>query len=174
MWTLRQPYNGGYPLRLIQWTCDMLNGSVAAAKRLGCSAEAIVAQAALESGWGQYSIGNNVFGIKTAGVKPWTGKTREVVTREWSPVRGSYFITDSFRVYDKVQGSIDDHTDWLIENTRYANLIDTDDTISDDQYFQLLQADGYATDPNYAATLHDMKASVLLVERYLVQTPETL
>lgn len=169
IWVVTQPIVTTLRPGLIEWTCMMLNASQVAARRLGCSPEAIVAQAALESDWGRLSIGNNVFGIKTAGAKPWTGQTREVTTREWSEERGSYFITDSFRVYDSVQGSIDDHTDWLLENKRYANLVDINDSLSDDDYFLLLQQDGYATDPNYASTLHLMLKSVEIAKNHLHQ-----
>jgi flagellum-specific peptidoglycan hydrolase FlgJ len=38
---------------------------------------------------------------------------------------------------------------------------------NDEAYFAALQADGYATDPNYAHSLMDMLASVQSLEKHM-------
>src|SRR5690349_995806 len=75
-------------------------------------ASVTLAQAALESAWGRSAPGNNLFGIKGNGQQQ---ETKEFVNGKWITV------VDGFRVYDDWLGSIHDHSQFLIENPRYAN-----------------------------------------------------
>jgi len=114
-----------------------------------------MAQAALETGWGK-SIetgNNNMFGIKAQGVKTpyWSGNTIVANTREViDGVSAQYNL--AFRQYATVADSIRDHTYFLQSNPRYkANGVFAATTPEDQ--CRALQTAGYATDPNYAATL---------------------
>lgn len=143
-------------VRLIR---EWLAAAAPTAAKIGCSPSAIVAQAILESGWGAHSIGNNIFGIKASG--GWTGATRRVLTRE--VINGeSVMMYDDFRDYPTLADSFADHFAFLQNNPRYAahGVFDPNDEKSDYEYFLALQAAGYATDPNYADRLMDVKATV--------------
>lgn len=116
-----------------------------------------IAQAILESGWGDSQLAkeaNAIFGIKAGA--GWEGKKYLKQTSEYQ--NGQYVTVQSyFRAYDSWDESIVDHTNFLIGNKRYNNLVGVRDYA---QYCQLLQSDGYATAPNYAETL------IELIEKY--------
>lgn len=155
-WKSTKTYSDPRLQRLADWTAMMLGAAEGTALAIGCSPEAIVAQAALESAWGAASIGNNVFGIK-AGLG-WTGARHAVWTRE--VIDGQeVVIQDWFRDYPSVQASIEDHFAFLRDNGRYraAGVFDAK---TDLQYFQALQRAGYATDPHYADRLMDVLRTV--------------
>ena len=110
-----------------------------------------MAQAALETGWGKSVKGNNMFGIKAAGQKTpyWSGNSVIANTREViDGISGQYNL--SFRAYPTVADSIRDHTYFLQGNKRYLNVFSA--PTPEDQA-RALQSAGYATDPNYAASL---------------------
>ena len=114
-----------------------------------------VAQAILESGWGQSALStqaHNLFGIKGSYNGQYvTMQTREVYNGQ------SYYIYDNFRKYANNSESVEDHGNFLYSNSRYANLL------GDQSYASVarkLQSDGYATDPSYASSL------IKLVEMY--------
>lgn len=133
-----------------EWTANMLNGSFKTSLLIGCSPSAIVAQAAHETGWGESAIGNNVFGIKAD--RSWKGAVLERPT--WEVINGKVVhIVAAFRDYPTLADGIEDHFKFLRDNKRYADVFDPDGTMSDHEYFRRLQADGYATDPNYADRL---------------------
>jgi len=125
-----------------------------ASRRTGMPAPLILAQAALETGWGRREIptadgGNshNLFGIK-AGAN-WDGPTTEVVTHEYINGRRTRMV-DSFRVYDSYAEAFADHGRLIGENPRYAPVLQAADA---KQAAQALQNGGYATDPAYADKL---------------------
>jgi len=111
-----------------------------------------LAQAALESGWGESSLAkkyNNFFGIKAN--KSWTGKKVVLNTRE--EVNGqSDYINAAFRVYDSPRDSFFDRTNFLIENQRYAKA-GVFDSMTPEEQAQKLKAAGYATASNYAQSI---------------------
>lgn len=146
------------------WCAKMLDSAEPSAKLIGCSPEAIVAQAAQETGWGRASIGHNIFGIKTG--SGWTGKKQLVTTREWN---GTAYVTiqDWFRDYDTYEECFEDHFKFLKDDTRYASVFDPDNTKSDTYFFQQLQVDGYATDPNYAYNLGLVLKTVQMFEMHM-------
>jgi flagellum-specific peptidoglycan hydrolase FlgJ len=79
--------------------------------RTGVLASITIAQAILESASGRSAPGNNLFGIKGKGQQL---DTREFVNGEWITVK------DGFRVYNSWSDSVRDHSDFLLENSRYA------------------------------------------------------
>lgn len=102
----------------------------------------IIAQAALETGWGRYVKGNNYFGIK--------GEGQDFQTHEYiNGVRVT--LVDSFRKYQSLADSFRDYGYFLRNNPRYDPCFaHTDDPR---QFAKALQKAGYATDPTYADKL---------------------
>lgn len=164
---LARPYADQELNRRATWVASMLNAAPLTARRIGCSPEAIVAQAALETGWGRSAIGNNVFGIKAD--RGWRGLVaRDVPT--WENIGGNVvYIRADFRDYATLEEGIADHFDFLHRNGRYAaaGVFDPDDTKSDHDYFAALARAGYATDPDYASKLDAMLQSVEIVKTRL-------
>lgn len=107
-----------------------------------------VAQAILESGWGQAAPGNNLFGIKGS----YNGQSIRLQTREVYNGR-SVYIYDNFRAYPSLSESVEDHGRFLAVNSRYNNLRGDTNYIS---VTNKLHLDGYATDPNYAYSLQNL------------------
>jgi hypothetical protein len=143
-----------------EWVAKLMPGAEPTAHKLGISPEAIIAQAALETGWGRSAIGNNIFGVKAHGA--WKGKTQDVAT--WEDTNGSapggeVQIIDRFRDYDTVADSFADHFRFLEENSRYAKA-GVFAKAGDEAYFMALQRAGYATDPAYAAKLASILRTV--------------
>lgn len=112
--------------------------------RSGVPASITLAQGMLESGNGESKLAtqaNNHFGIKCH--KGWEGKT----IHHDDDARG-----ECFRVYDSVEESYRDHSDFLRYRDRYKFLFDLDRTDYKGWAYGLKKA-GYATDPSYAAKL---------------------
>ena len=157
MYVVAKPYTDPGMQKKLEWVARMLDASKASAAKIGCSPEAIVAQAAQETGWGRSAIGNNVFGIKAS--PGWKG--RVVMQPTWEVENGAVVhIVAPFRDYPTLADGIEDHFQFLKNNSRYKNVFDHDNTMSDLEYFRRLAADGYATDPNYAQRLSDVLAAV--------------
>lgn len=146
--------NSGDKARM-EWVAKLMPGAEPTARKLGISPEAIIAQAALETGWGKSAIGNNIFGIKAAG---WNGKTQSVLT--WEHINGQNVqIMDEFRDYDSIADSFADHFSFLEKNSRYKKA-GVFEAKGDVEYFEALQRAGYATDPAYAAKLSSILNTV--------------
>lgn len=122
------------------------------AAELGVDPRLLVAQAALETGWGRSIIRNsdgtsshNLFNIKAH--RSWTGPVTTVRTREYLGGAAT-MVRDAFRSYDSFEASFRDYVDFLKTNPRYRQaLAQTHDPAS---FARSLQAAGYATDPGYA------------------------
>ena len=132
-----------------------------AAKRLNVAPEAIVAQAALETGWGAHvpqrrdgSSSYNLFGIKAG--SSWGGDSVVKATLEFE-AGAAHREHARFRAYDDVAQNLDDYSDLLASNPRYAAVRDKGGDIGG--FADALQASGYATDPAYAAKLKRVAAS---------------
>lgn len=145
-------------------------------EKTGISALAILAQGALESGWGQKVHGNALFGIKdTDGIN---GNEILITTTEILSTPNAkfpkilsivpfkskgrimyrYTVQDYFRKYDSPEDSLTDHANFILTNKRYAKalLVKHDPNLFVDE----LAKAGYATAPNYAIVLRDMIKSV--------------
>ncbi|WP_148253889.1 flagellar assembly peptidoglycan hydrolase FlgJ [Aidingimonas lacisalsi] len=126
----------------------------AASDKTGVPAEVILAQAALETGWGRREIpradgGNshNLFGIKAG--SQWQGKTTDIATTEY--VDGeARSVRDRFRVYDDFESAFTDYARLIGDNPRYADVLTAS---SPEAAARELQSAGYATDPAYADKL---------------------
>ena len=134
---------------------SVAQGAINGWTKYGVLPSVTVAQAILESGWGQSALStqaHNLFGIKGSYNGQYvTMQTREVYNGQ------SYYIYDNFRKYANNSESVEDHGNFLYSNSRYANLLDDQSYAS---VARKLQADGYATDPSYASSL------IKLVEMY--------
>ena len=122
-----------------------------AAKMLGVDPSILVAQAALETGWGQHIIqradgesSHNLFNIKVG--KNWAGSRAMVDVLEYED-GVAVKKRDGFRAYGSYQESIDDYVALLKSNPRYSNALKHGD--NPEYYINALQDAGYATDPRY-------------------------
>lgn len=123
-----------------------------AASKLNLAPEALLAQAALETGWGRHVMqhrqgdsSHNLFGIKAD--SRWQGDKVQVSTLEYRD--GVALKTRAnFRAYDSFEQSFSDYVDFLQRNPRYRAALSK--TADPEAYFSALQDAGYATDPAYA------------------------
>ena len=135
-----------------------------AAEELGVSPLVLVAQAALETGWGNAVIPHangvssyNLFNIKAG--SDWSGKT--VTKHSLEYVDGvAQRERSTFRAYDSYAESFKDYVDFLRSNSRYITALKHDGDAAD--FIHGLHDAGYATDPNYAnKVLNIMQRDVL-------------
>ncbi|EMC0022912.1 flagellar assembly peptidoglycan hydrolase FlgJ [Enterobacter cloacae] len=144
-----KPAEGAHP-----FIARLLRPAQAAAQQSGLHPHLILAQAALESGWGKREIpaadgrpSHNLFGIKATG--DWRGKTTEITTTEY--INGvKQKVKAAFRVYDSYEHALSDYAKLLTKNPRYRGVAQS---ASPEQGAKALQAGGYATDPAYAKKL---------------------
>lgn len=127
-----------------------------AARRLGVDARALLAQAALETGWGQRvprnadgSSSHNLFGVKAGA--GWDGARATALTVEFDGLVAQR-RTQSFRSYLSVEDSVNDFTRLLAGTPRYAQALAQGGSAA--AYARSLAAAGYATDPDYASKIN--------------------
>lgn len=145
-------------------------------EKTGISSIAILAQAALESGWGKAAVGNMYFGVKdTDGVN---GNEQLLTTTEYSrrsdlkfpeiisvePVLRNgqkyfkYRVMDYFRKYNSPEECFTDHANFFLRNPRYSEALKVK---GDPKLFiDAIAKAGYATDPNYSALLKSVAYSI--------------
>lgn len=128
-----------------------------ASQQSGVPHHLILAQAALESGWGQRQIRRengepsyNVFGVKASG--NWKGPVTEITTTEYENGEAKK-VKAKFRVYSSYFEALSDYVGLLTRNPRYAAVTRA---ASAELGAQALQDAGYATDPEYARKLTNM------------------
>ena len=133
-----------------------------AAKSLGTSAEVLIAQSALETGWGQKvvrrndgTMSHNLFNIKAD--KRWQGDKTSVNTLEFEKGIAVQQKAD-FRMYDNLEQSFSDFVSFIGQGERYqdARKVAAEPT----QFIRALQKAGYATDPQYANKVINVMKSV--------------
>ena len=134
----------------------------------------ILAQSALETGWGDKAPGNMMFGVKASKNTP-ENKRQLITTREVLPSINHNFpqvisitkrsdglythiVKDWFRKYETPEESFTDHANFFFENKRYAKALE----VRDNPYLfaEEVAKAGYATDPNYANTLKSVIKSI--------------
>ncbi|OLU32680.1 flagellar rod assembly protein/muramidase FlgJ [Pseudomonas sp. PA15(2017)] len=130
----------------------MLPMAEKAAAKLGVDPTYLVAQAALETGWGKSIIKQgdgsssyNLFGIKTHNT--WDGDSARVMTIEYQNGKAVKEAA-SFRSYESFAHSFEDYVSFLQNNGRYEKALSS--TANPEQFARELQKAGYATDPQYA------------------------
>jgi flagellar protein FlgJ len=126
-----------------------------ASKMTGIPAKFMLAQAALETGWGKKEIvtrdgrsAHNLFGIKATG--NWTGKVVEATTIEYINGKPQKRV-EKFRAYDSYADAFKDYANLLRSNPRYEKVLASAQDAHGFAYG--LQRAGYATDPHYAEKL---------------------
>ncbi|HEY5806779.1 MAG TPA: flagellar assembly peptidoglycan hydrolase FlgJ, partial [Povalibacter sp.] len=131
---------------------QMLPHAQAAARELGVDPHALLAQAALETGWGKSVPCNaagecsfNLFGIKAGG--SWPGATVNVPTLEFEEGVAVRKV-DRFRAYESPADSFRDYARLIRNNPRYENALNAGSDVAG--FAAALQSGGYATDPDYA------------------------
>jgi flagellar protein FlgJ len=121
-----------------------------AARKLGVDPKVLLAQAALETGWGRHimqrrdgSSSHNLFGIKADG--RWSG---DEVSHRTVEFRHGVLQREqaSFRAYTSPGHSLADYAEFIRNNPRYEDALGSDDPR---RYVMELQRAGYATDPAY-------------------------
>jgi peptidoglycan hydrolase FlgJ len=132
-----------------------------AAGALGLDPMGMLAQAALETGWGQRmprnadgSLSHNMFGIKAG--DEWTGArasadTMEVTNGVATPRR------TTFRAYGSIEESVNDFASLLKNSPRYRDVIAAGGNAG--AYVASMGKSGYATDPEYANKLNQILRS---------------
>ncbi len=121
-------------------------------EKLGVPFQVVIAQAALETGWGQKIIkdqqgssSNNLFNIKAD--ERWAGQQIQKDTLEFE--EGAMVKKSSpFRAYQSLKDSVNDYINFLSGNDRYKDALQNSTNV--EQFLHGLQKAGYATDPQYA------------------------
>lgn len=121
------------------------------AQKLGTSPNAILAVAALETGWGRATIkdehGNdshNLFGIKATGSDNRYATTLTTEFVEGNPQK----LQARFKTFDSPADAVEGFADFILSNPRYSNALKH--AGDPEKFLQELQSAGYATDPRYA------------------------
>ncbi|MCX4064072.1 MULTISPECIES: flagellar assembly peptidoglycan hydrolase FlgJ [Pseudomonas] len=159
-----------------EFVATMLPMAEAAAKRIGIDPKYLVAQAALETGWGKSVMraqdgtsSHNLFGIKAG--KSWQGGQARAITSEF---RDGAMVkeTAQFRSYDSYQDSFHDLVTLLQSNDRYKDVVKSAD--NPERFVRELQKAGYATDPNYANKISQIANSMNSYQNYAAAGATTL
>lgn len=143
------------PAHVAAFQNNVTSAAEEASQTTGIPAQFMMAQAALESGWGKHVVqnkdgtsSNNLFGIKAGA--DWKGKVVEATTTEY--VHGvATRKVQKFRAYDSYQDSFKDYASMLRSNPRYEKVLASAQDMTG--FAQGLQRAGYATDPRYAEKL---------------------
>ncbi|MGN8344658.1 flagellar assembly peptidoglycan hydrolase FlgJ [Pseudomonas sp. SMV71] len=146
----------------------MLPMAKEAADRIGVDPRYLVAQAALETGWGKSvmrqpdgSSSHNLFGIKAS--QNWKGDSARAITSEF---RNGQMVkeTAEFRSYASYRDSFHDLVNLLQSNSRYQDVLKSAD--NPEQFVRELQKAGYATDPNYARKISNIARQMTSYQNY--------
>jgi flagellar protein FlgJ len=133
-----------------------------AAGQLGVSSDTLIAQAALETGWGQHvpagsgSSSFNLFGVKAGG--GWSGDAVTALTTEYDRNGAPQGVSQPFRAYASLQQGVNDYVTLLQRNARYGQALGSGDDAG--AFGGALARAGYATDPDYVQKLQATVASV--------------
>jgi len=141
---------------------ELLPSAQEAGEELGVDPRHLIAQAALETHWGQAvprdasgRSSNNLFGVKAGGDCP--AATVSARTTEYAG-RAAVSEVAQFRSYDSASASGKEYVARLRGSPRYAGALNTG---SDTHAFaSALQQGGYATDPNYARKIAAIAAGL--------------
>jgi peptidoglycan hydrolase FlgJ len=133
-----------------------------AGQLLGVDPRHLVAQAALETNWGQNlptdatgRSSNNLFGLKASA--NWTGPTMTSGTQEFQGGIASS-TTAQFKAYATPSESLQDYVALLRNNPRYSTALNTGTNVQ--AFAAGLQRGGYATDPDYASKIAAVAVTV--------------
>jgi peptidoglycan hydrolase FlgJ len=152
------PTGANLPERAAEFVQQVLPTIRQAAAALGVNPLGLLAQAALETGWGQRmprtAAGNsslNLFGVKAG--SEWSGARAVADTVEISGGVARQSRT-AFRAYGSVAESVGDFARLLASSPRYREAIATGADAR--AYVQNIAKAGYATDPEYGNKLNEV------------------
>jgi flagellar protein FlgJ len=153
----------------------MLPMAQEAAARIGVDPKILVAQAALETGYGKSVMraqdgtsSHNLFGIKAS--SSWKGEQARAITSEF---RNGAMVkeTAQFRSYDSYADSFHDLVSLLQNNDRYQGVLNAAD--NPEQFVKELQKAGYATDPDYASKISQIAKQMKSYQNYAMGSSST-
>lgn len=121
-------------------------------KQTGLDPRLVLAQSALETGYGKSAPGNNYFGIKSHGAPG----GQDLATTEVGP-NGEYKTRDTFRTYGDPSESARDYAAFVTGNSRYQPVLNAQGL---DAQIDAMGKSGYATDPDYASKLRRIAAGI--------------
>jgi flagellar protein FlgJ len=154
----------------VDFVRSMESMAQSAGTSLGVAPDTLIAQAALETGWGRNlptdasgRSSSNLFGVKAA--DSWHGASVAATTTEYQ--QGAPVSTQAaFRSYADTAQGVGDYVSLLRASPRYASALGTGSDVH--AFASGLQRGGYATDPDYVnklvatvATLRQMRAAAL-------------
>ncbi|MFC6300135.1 flagellar assembly peptidoglycan hydrolase FlgJ [Pseudomonas sp. CCM 7893] len=151
-----------------EFVATMLPMAKEAASRIGVDPRYLVAQAALETGWGKSVMraqdgtsSHNLFGIKAG--QSWQGGQARAITSEF---RNGEMVkeTAQFRSYASYKDSFHDLVTLLQSNDRYQEVLKSAD--NPEQFVRELQKAGYATDPDYASKISQIAKTMNSYQNY--------
>ncbi len=157
-------HGSGQVANRTEFVRELLPFAQEAAQALQISAKVLVAQAALETGWGQFmprlengASSFNYFGIKAN--QSWKGRSTRSMTTEIENGRATK-LAANFRVYPDRQAGFADYVSLLQTTPRYQEVVlsKRDGT----QFIEGLQRAGYATDPDYTDKIRAILSSPAL------------
>ena len=135
--------------------------AIEASQETGIAPHFLVAQAALETGWGRSeprqadgSPSFNLFGIKAG--RSWGGPSVDAVTTEFVDGQARR-QNEKFRAYGSYAEAFRDYANLLKSNPRYAGVLAAQDATG---FSRAMQSSGYATDPRYGEKLHQVIGAV--------------
>jgi len=137
-----------------------------AADKMGVRPEVLLAQAALETGWGQHVISNgdnesshNLFNIKAD--NRWDGENVAVGSIEY---RDGVAVKEQshFRVYNSYQQSFDDYVNFIQTQPRYQQALEHSGDA--EKFIEELHKAGYATDPDYSNKIKRIMSGATLAQ----------
>jgi hypothetical protein len=114
-------------------------------QRTGLDPRLVLAQAALETGYGRSAPNNNFFGIKSHG----QAGGSNLMTQEFENGR-MVSRPQSFRGYEGPEQSFQGYADFILSNPRYGDVMAQGDLAGQ---IGAMGQSGYATDPDYASKL---------------------
>jgi hypothetical protein len=132
---------------------SMMPHALEVSRQTGLDPRLVLAQSALETGYGTAAPGNNYFGIKSHD-RP-GGQT--LATNEAGPGGGMVPTQASFRTYQNPGESAQDYAQFLKTNGRYAPVLGAQGL---DAQIDAMAKSGYATDPQYGAKLRAIAQSL--------------
>ena len=132
-----------------QFIAAITPAAEAAAAKLNIDPKIIIAQSALETGWGKSVKGNSYFGIKAHG----SDKTVEFDTHEENATGLMRKQKDSFRAYDNLDDSVAGYADFISNNPRYKPMLEAETT---EEQISALGESGYATDSKYGEKIRSI------------------
>lgn len=151
---VEDPAQRSIPERVKDFVSRVWSHARDAGQALGVPAQFMVAQAALETGWGRAELRRddgspsyNLFNIKAG--RSWTGPVVEMPVTEYANGR-AYTENARFRAYGSYAEAFQDYVGLMRNSARYAGVVGQRDAAG---FAQSLQDAGYATDPHYADKL---------------------